>query len=215
MQKAFNQYAAIPGSSVQCAAAEVFNEWKLDFELDGKNVFMIEGEQKLSEGAPDGRSKLRYGEALAHKLFGDKEAVIHLYMPEFSQRHNVCRLFGTPPGFVGFDNDKSTIIDRIRQRPSGVLVLEEIEKCHPDTMADLKRAFQSEKFTDTHGYDASTHGLVVMMCTDKVSDRTRARRERERQAAIEKALRDAEFAIECAVVLQTKMQVMKPLRLKF
>jgi hypothetical protein len=214
MQTAFNQHAAIPGSSVQ-HAAEAFNEWKLDFELDGENVFMIEGEQKLSEGAPDGRAKLRYGQALAHKLFGDKEAVIHLYMAEFSQRHSVHRLFGTPPGFVGFDNDKSTIVDRIRARPSCVLVLEEIEKCHPDTMADLKRGFQNKVFTDTHGNEARTDGLIVMMCTDKVSDRTRTRRERERQAAMEKVLRDAEFAIECAVVLQTKMQIMKPLRLKF
>ncbi len=99
---------------------------------------------------PTGVGKTELAKALAWIVFGDEDAVIRIDMSEYMERHSVARLIGSPPGYVGYD-EGGQLTERVRRRPYSVLLLDEIEKAHPDVYNVLLQVFDDGRLTDGKG----------------------------------------------------------------
>ena len=111
---------------------------------------------------PSGVGKTELCKALAAVLFGDEKAMIRLDMSEFSEKHAVSRLVGSPPGYVGFD-DGGQLTERIRLRPYCVVLFDEIEKAHPEVFNLLLQIMEDGHLTDTHGRTVSFRNAVIIL----------------------------------------------------
>ena len=114
---------------------------------------------------PSGVGKTELAKALAEQLFGDEQALVALDMSEFMEPHSVARLFGAPPGYVGFD-DGGQLTEKIRRRPYSVVLLDEVEKAHPDVFNSLLQVLEEGRLTDGQGRVVDFKNTVVIMTSN-------------------------------------------------
>ena len=114
---------------------------------------------------PTGVGKTRLARLLAKHLFGKEEALIKLDMSEYMEPHSVARLIGAPPGYLGFDQG-SGLVDRIRRRPYAILLLDEIEKAHPEVLNILLGILDEGTLTDGQGKTADFRNTIILMTSN-------------------------------------------------
>jgi ATP-dependent Clp protease ATP-binding subunit ClpC len=114
---------------------------------------------------PTGVGKTELNKALARFLFGSEEALIQLDMSEFMERHNVSRLVGAPPGYVGFD-EAGQLTETIRRRPYSIVVFDEIEKAHPETHNMLLQIMEEGQLTDARGRKVDFRNAIIIMTSN-------------------------------------------------
>ena len=102
---------------------------------------------------------------MAEFLFGDSEALIQIDMSEYMEKHNVSRLIGAPPGYVGFE-EGGQLTEKIRRRPYSVVLLDEIEKAHPDVFNMLLQVMEEGRLTDSFGRQVDFRNTVLIMTTN-------------------------------------------------
>jgi len=114
---------------------------------------------------PSGVGKTLLSKALAEFMFGDEEALIQVDMSEFMEKHNVSRLVGAPPGYVGYE-EGGQLTEQIRRRPYSVVLLDEIEKAHPDVFNMLLQIMEEGHLTDSFGRRVDFRNTVMIMTTN-------------------------------------------------
>jgi ATP-dependent Clp protease ATP-binding subunit ClpC len=118
---------------------------------------------------PSGVGKTLLSKALAEFMFGDEEALLHLDMSEYMEKHNVSRLVGAPPGYVGYE-EGGQLTERIRRRPYAVVLLDEVEKAHPDVFNMLLQIMEEGRLTDSFGRNVDFRNTVLIMTSNLGSD---------------------------------------------
>ena len=114
---------------------------------------------------PTGVGKTELAKALAEFLFGDEDALIQLDMSEFSEKHTSSRLFGAPPGYVGYD-EGGELTEKVRRRPFSVVLFDEVEKAHPDIFNSLLQILEEGRLTDSQGRKVDFKNTVIIMTTN-------------------------------------------------
>ena len=114
---------------------------------------------------PTGVGKTELAKALAEFLFDDEAALISLDMSEFGEKHTVSRLFGAPPGFVGFE-EGGQLTEKVRRKPFSVVLFDEIEKAHPDIFNSLLQILEEGRLTDGQGRMIDFKNTVIIMTTN-------------------------------------------------
>jgi ATP-dependent Clp protease ATP-binding subunit ClpB len=118
---------------------------------------------------PTGVGKTELGRALAEFLFDDEKAMVRLDMSEYMEKHTVSRLIGAPPGYVGYD-EGGQLTEAIRRRPYAVVLLDEIEKAHPDVFNVLLQVLDEGRLTDGKGRTVDFRNTVLIMTSNVASD---------------------------------------------
>jgi ATP-dependent Clp protease ATP-binding subunit ClpC len=118
---------------------------------------------------PTGVGKTELARALAETLFGDEDRMVRLDMSEYSERHMVSRLVGAPPGYVGY-GEAGQLTEAVRRRPYAVVLLDEIEKAHPDVFNILLQVLEDGRLTDSQGRTVSFRNAVLIMTSNVASD---------------------------------------------
>ncbi|HEV3416281.1 MAG TPA: ATP-dependent Clp protease ATP-binding subunit, partial [Pirellulales bacterium] len=114
---------------------------------------------------PTGVGKTLLAKALAEFMFGDADALIQIDMSEYMEKHNVSRLIGAPPGYVGFE-EGGQLTEKIRRRPYAVVLLDEIEKAHPDVFNMLLQIMEEGRLTDSFGRNVDFRNTILIMTTN-------------------------------------------------
>ncbi len=114
---------------------------------------------------PTGVGKTELSKALAESLFGNEDALIRIDMSEYMEPHSVAKLIGSPPGYVGFD-EGGQLTEKIRRKPYSVILLDEIEKAHPDVMNMLLQILDDGRLTDSQGRTVNFKNTVVIMTSN-------------------------------------------------
>lgn len=118
---------------------------------------------------PTGVGKTELAKALAASMFDDEDALIRLDMSEYGERHTVSRMIGAPPGYVGYD-EGGQLTDAIRKRPYAVILLDEIEKAHPEVFHSLLQVLDDGRLTDGKGRTVSFKNAIIIMTSNIGSD---------------------------------------------
>src|SRR5215218_3703123 len=118
---------------------------------------------------PTGVGKTLLSKALAEFMFGDEDAMIMIDMSEYMEKHNVSRLIGAPPGYVGYE-EGGQLTERIRRRPYSVVLLDEVEKAHPDVFNMLLQIMEEGRLTDSFGRHVDFRNVVMVMTSNIGSD---------------------------------------------
>lgn len=118
---------------------------------------------------PTGVGKTELAKALAEELFDDENAMVRLDMSEYMEKFAVSRLVGAPPGYVGFE-DGGQLTEAVRRKPYSVVLLDEIEKAHPDVFNMLLQVLDDGRLTDSHGRTVSFRNTVVIMTSNAPKD---------------------------------------------
>lgn len=119
---------------------------------------------------PTGVGKTELCKALATFLFDTEEAMIRIDMSEFMEKHSVARLIGAPPGYVGYE-EGGYLTESVRRRPYSVILLDEVEKAHPDVFNILLQVLDDGRLTDGHGRTVDFRNTVIVMTSNLGSDR--------------------------------------------
>jgi len=114
---------------------------------------------------PTGVGKTELVRALACELFESEEALIRLDMSEYMEKHTVSKLIGSPPGYVGYD-DGGQLTEKVRRKPYSVILLDEIEKAHPDVFNMLLQILEDGRLTDSHGRVVNFENTVIIMTSN-------------------------------------------------
>ena len=114
---------------------------------------------------PTGVGKTELAKALAEFLFGDEDALVQLDMSEFSEKHTASRLFGAPPGYVGYD-EGGQLTEKVRRKPFSVVLFDEVEKAHPDIFNSLLQILEEGRLTDSQGRKVDFKNTVIIMTTN-------------------------------------------------
>lgn len=114
---------------------------------------------------PTGVGKTELSRALAEALFGDENAMVRLDMSEYMEMHSVSKLIGSPPGYVGY-GDGGQLTERVRRRPYSVILLDELEKAHPDVFNLLLQVLEDGRLTDAQGHTVDFRNTVIIMTTN-------------------------------------------------
>ena len=114
---------------------------------------------------PTGVGKTLVAKTLAEFLFGNEEALVRIDMSDFMEKHNVSRLVGAPPGYVGYE-EGGMLTERIRRRPYSVILLDEIEKAHPDVFNLLLQVLEEGQLQDQLGHTVSFRNTVLIMTSN-------------------------------------------------
>jgi ATP-dependent Clp protease ATP-binding subunit ClpC len=118
---------------------------------------------------PSGVGKTLLAKALAEFMFGDQDALIYLDMSEYMEKHNVSRLIGAPPGYVGYE-EGGQLTERIRRRPYSVVLLDEVEKAHPDCFNMLLQIMEEGRLTDSFGRHVDFKNVILIMTSNIGAD---------------------------------------------
>jgi ATP-dependent Clp protease ATP-binding subunit ClpC len=114
---------------------------------------------------PTGVGKTELAKALAEFLFGDEDALITLDMSEYSEKHTVSRMFGSPPGYVGYE-EGGQLTEKVRRKPFSVVLFDEVEKAHPDIFNSLLQILEDGRLTDSQGRAVDFKNTVIIMTTN-------------------------------------------------
>ncbi len=114
---------------------------------------------------PTGVGKTLLAKALAEFMFGDEDALVQIDMSEYMEKHNVSRLIGAPPGYVGYE-EGGQLTEKIRRRPYAVVLLDEIEKAHPDVFNMLLQIMEEGRLTDSFGRHVDFRNTILIMTTN-------------------------------------------------
>jgi ATP-dependent Clp protease ATP-binding subunit ClpC len=147
---------------------------------------------------PTGVGKTELARALAEFLFDDEEAMVRLDMSEYMEKHTVSRLIGAPPGYIGYE-EGGQLTEAVRRRPFKVILLDELEKAHPNVLNILLQIMEDGRLTDGHGRTVDFKNTVVIMTSNLGTEefqhqaigflrQTKSERERQK-TAIETALK--------------------------
>ncbi len=118
---------------------------------------------------PSGVGKTLLSKALAEFMFGDEESMIHLDMSDYMEKHNVSRLVGAPPGYVGYE-EGGQLTERVRRRPYSVVLFDEIEKAHPDVFNMLLQIMEEGRLVDSFGRNVDFRNTVLIMTSNIGAD---------------------------------------------
>jgi ATP-dependent Clp protease ATP-binding subunit ClpC len=118
---------------------------------------------------PSGVGKTLVAKALAEFMFGDEDALITLDMSEYMEKHNVSRLVGAPPGYVGYE-EGGQLTERVRRRPYSVILLDEVEKAHPDVFNMLLQIMEEGRLTDSFGRNVDFRNCILIMTSNIGAD---------------------------------------------
>ncbi|WP_409077326.1 ATP-dependent Clp protease ATP-binding subunit [Pseudomonas sp. FW305-70] len=139
---------------------------------------------------PTGVGKTELAKALAETVFGDEQSIIRIDMSEYMERHAVARLIGAPPGYVGYD-EGGQLTERVRRKPYSVILLDEIEKAHPDVNNVLLQVFDDGRLTDGKGRVVDFSNTIIIATSNLGSPIIMENLERpEDERLTDKALRD-------------------------
>ncbi|WP_327287106.1 ATP-dependent Clp protease ATP-binding subunit [Rubrobacter aplysinae] len=122
---------------------------------------------------PTGVGKTELARTLADALFGNEAAIVRIDMSEFQEKHSVSRLVGAPPGYVGYE-EAGQLTEAVRRRPYSVLLLDEIEKAHPDVFNVLLQILDDGRLTDSQGRTVDFKNAVVIMTSNFGAERIKA-----------------------------------------
>ncbi len=114
---------------------------------------------------PTGVGKTELAKALAEFLFGDEDALIQIDMSEFGEKHTVSRLFGSPPGYVGYD-EGGELTEKVRRKPFSVVLFDEVEKAHQDIFNSLLQILEDGRLTDSQGRVVDFKNTIIIMTTN-------------------------------------------------
>ena len=114
---------------------------------------------------PTGVGKTELAKALAEFLFGDEESLIQLDMSEFGEKHTASRLFGSPPGYVGYD-EGGQLTEKVRRKPFSVVLFDEVEKAHVDIFNSLLQILEDGRLTDSQGRVVDFKNTIIIMTTN-------------------------------------------------
>ena len=114
---------------------------------------------------PSGVGKTWLSKSLAEFLFGDEDALIQLDMSEYGEKHTVSRLFGSPPGYVGYE-EGGQLTEKVRRKPFSVVLFDEVEKAHPDIFNSLLQILEEGRLTDSQGRVVDFKNCVIIMTTN-------------------------------------------------
>ena len=120
---------------------------------------------------PTGVGKTLLAKSLAEFMFGDSDALISIDMSEYMEKHNVSRLIGAPPGYVGYE-EGGQLTEKIRRRPYAVVLLDEIEKAHPDVYNMLLQIMEEGRLTDSFGRIVDFKNTIIIMTTNAGAEST-------------------------------------------
>ena len=141
---------------------------------------------------PTGVGKTELARAVAQELFGHEDAMIRLDMSEYMEKHTVSKLIGAPPGYIGFDQG-GQLTEKVRRRPYSVILMDEIEKAHPDVYNMLLQIMEDGRLTDSQGRTVGFENTILIMTSNAgTSNRSFGIGfNNENQAALEKQVMDA------------------------
>ncbi|AXF57566.1 ATP-dependent Clp protease ATP-binding subunit [Salicibibacter kimchii] len=114
---------------------------------------------------PTGVGKTELSKSLAEEMFGDREAMIRLDMSEYMEKHSVSKLIGSPPGYVGHD-EAGQMTEQVRRKPYSIILLDEIEKAHPDVQHMFLQIMEDGRLTDSQGRAVSFKDTVLIMTSN-------------------------------------------------
>jgi ATP-dependent Clp protease ATP-binding subunit ClpC len=114
---------------------------------------------------PSGVGKTELSKTLAEFLFGDEDSLIQLDMSEYMEKHTVSRLFGSPPGYVGYE-EGGQLTEKVRRKPFSVVLFDEIEKAHPDIFNSLLQILEDGRLTDAQGRTVDFKNTIIIMTTN-------------------------------------------------
>jgi ATP-dependent Clp protease ATP-binding subunit ClpC len=114
---------------------------------------------------PTGVGKTELARALAEAMFGDEDAIIRIDMSEYMEKHSTSRLVGAPPGYVGFE-EGGQLTEKVRRKPYSVVLLDEIEKAHPDVFNILLQVLEDGRLTDSKGRTVDFRNTVIIMTSN-------------------------------------------------
>ena len=114
---------------------------------------------------PTGVGKTYLAKALAETLFGDEDSMIRIDMSEYMEKHSVSRLIGSPPGYVGYD-EGGQLTEAVRRKPYSVVLLDEVEKAHPDVFNILLQILDDGRLTDSKGRTVDFKNTVIIMTSN-------------------------------------------------
>ncbi|MCH1626129.1 ATP-dependent protease ATP-binding subunit ClpC [Fredinandcohnia quinoae] len=118
---------------------------------------------------PTGVGKTELARALAESIFGDEEAMIRVDMSEYMEKHSTSRLVGSPPGYVGYD-EGGQLTEKVRRKPYSVILLDEIEKAHPDVFNILLQVLEDGRLTDSKGRTVDFRNTILIMTSNVGAD---------------------------------------------
>jgi ATP-dependent Clp protease ATP-binding subunit ClpB len=136
---------------------------------------------------PTGVGKTELSKALAHFMFNSSDAMVRVDMSEFMEKHAVARLIGAPPGYVGYE-EGGMLTEAVRRKPYSVILLDEIEKAHPDVFHVLLQVLDDGRLTDGQGRTVDFKNTVIIMTSNLGSDRIQAMMQDSDYAAIKSAV---------------------------
>src|SRR5438445_4404264 len=125
---------------------------------------------------PTGDGKTLLAKRLAHPIFGDENALVQIDMSEYMEKHNVSRLIGAPPGYIGYE-EGGQLTEKIRRRPYSVVLLDEIEKAHPDVWNMLLQIMEEGRLTDNVGRTIDFKNSILIMTTNIGAEQIAGRQE--------------------------------------
>ncbi|WP_377891310.1 AAA family ATPase [Alkalihalobacillus sp. R86527] len=121
---------------------------------------------------PTGVGKTELSKSLAEELFGDRDAMVRLDMSEYMEKHSVSKLIGSPPGYVGHD-EAGQLTERVRRKPYSILLIDEVEKAHPDVQNMFLQILDDGRLTDSQGRTVSFKDTVIIMTSNAGSSERR------------------------------------------
>ncbi len=118
---------------------------------------------------PTGVGKTELAKSLAYEMFGNEESIIRIDMSEYMESHSTSKLIGSPPGYVGYD-DAGQLTEKVKRRPYSIILLDEIEKAHPDVFNILLQVLDDGKLTDSQGNTVSFSNTIIIMTSNAGSN---------------------------------------------
>ena len=118
---------------------------------------------------PTGVGKTQLAKSLAYEMFGSEDAMIRIDMSEYMEKHSTSKLIGSPPGYVGYD-DAGQLTEKVKRKPYSIILLDEIEKAHPDVFNILLQILDDGKLTDSQGNTVSFENTIIIMTSNAGSN---------------------------------------------